>query len=181
MAISEKVSVEIEIPAGVEINIEGALITVKGPKGSLNREFSYPGVKVEHKKGKVVISVSNKKRALKAVKGTFAAHIRNMINGVTQGFEYKLKVVYSHFPITVKHLGDVITIDNFLGEKTPRRCRVFGDCSISIKGEAIEVSGISVEEVAQTAANIELSTKVKGRDRRVFQDGIYLVSKGVAG
>ena len=76
--------------------------------------------------------------------------------------------------------GAIVTIDNFLGERTPRKSKVFGDSKVSIKGDKVSVTGTSLEFVSQTAANIELATKVKGRDRRVFQDGIYLISKGEA-
>jgi large subunit ribosomal protein L6 len=180
MTASASIQVDVEVPNEVEVKLEESGVTITGPKGTLTRAITYPGIKIELKDGKVTISTRSKKKTLKAMSGTIAAHIKNMIMGVTQGFEYKLKVVYSHFPITVKQAGDVITIDNFLGEKTPRKSRIHGECSISIKGDTVTVSGMNIENVAQTAANIELSSKVKGRDRRVFQDGIYLTSKGVA-
>jgi large subunit ribosomal protein L6 len=180
MTGSSKTQTIVDIPSDVEIKIEDTEVRVSGPKGSLTRTMTYPGVTIKIKDGMAVITTKNQRRAIKAMAGTFAAHIKNMISGVTKGFECTMKVVYSHFPITVKHSGDVITIDNFLGEKTPRKSRVFGDCNISIKGDTITVSGVNIEEVGQTTANIEKATKVKGRDRRVFQDGIYLVEKGVA-
>ena len=180
MSSSDKINRSIDIPDGVQIGIEDGIITVTGPKGSLSREMVYPGVKVADKNGGVVVSSSISRRSIKAVVGTFAAHIENMIKGVTKGFEYNLKVVYSHFPITVKQAGSTITIDNFLGERTPRKCKVVGDSKVSIKGDQVSVTGTNLENVSQTAANIELATKVKGRDRRVFQDGIYLISKGEA-
>ncbi|MFQ5800369.1 MAG: 50S ribosomal protein L6 [Candidatus Hydrothermarchaeales archaeon] len=178
MTSSAKLQINIEIPPDVEVRLEDSRVTVTGPKGSLIRTLAYPSITIESGEGKVTVSAENKRRTIKAIVGTYAAHIRNMITGVTKGFQYKLKVVYSHFPITVKHSGDMIIIDNFLGEKTPRKSRVFGNCSISVKGYTITVDGVNIEEVAQTAANIEKATRVKGRDRRVFQDGIYMVEKG---
>jgi len=180
MSSSDKINRNIDIPDGVQIGIEDGTVTVTGPKGSLSREMSYPGVKIAAKDGGVVVSSSISRRTIKAVVGSFAAHIRNMITGVTSGYEYNLKVVFSHFPITVKHAGPVVTIDNFLGERTPRKSKVLGDSIVSIKGDKVSVTGTNLENVSQTAANIELATKVKGRDRRVFQDGIYLISKGEA-
>jgi large subunit ribosomal protein L6 len=180
MATSEKMSVDVPVPSEVGLKIEDVMITITGPKGSLSRTMSYPGVKIEQKGGNVVFSAKSNKKAVKAIIGTFGAHLDNMMKGVTKGFEYKLKTVFSHFPITVKQAGSEISINNFLGEKTPRKSRVLGDCKVSIKGDSITVTGMNIEDVAQTAANIELATKVKGRDRRVFQDGIYLVAKGEA-
>lgn len=178
MTSSAKMQIDIEIPPDAEVKLEDSKVTVTGPKGSLTRIMTYPGVTIRLGEGKVTISAENKRRTIKAIVGTYSAHIKNMITGVTKGFQYKLKVVYSHFPMTVKHSGNAVIIDNFLGEKTPRKSRVFGDCSISIKGDTITVEGINLEEVAQTAANIEKATRVKRRDRRIFQDGIYMVEKG---
>ena len=169
--------VDLEVPSDALVKIEDSRVTVTGPKGSLNRVMAYPGIKIEAKEGRVVISSKDKKRTVKAVIGTFSAHIKNMINGVTKGFTYRLKVVYAHFPLTVKPAGDVVAIDNFLGEKTPRKSSVVGSSSVSVKGDIVTVSGINLEDVSQTAANIELATKISGRDRRVFQDGVYIISK----
>jgi len=176
----QKGAVEVEIPEGVEVSLEGSQVKVRGPKGELTRVMSYPGISFQQRGTKLFISSEGRRKREMAMIGTFAAHVRNMIKGVTQGFEYRLKVVHSHFPITVRKEGREILIDNFLGEKTPRRSRIFGDVEVSIKGNSIVVTGINLEEVAQTAANIELATRVSRRDRRVFQDGVYIVSKGVA-
>src|SRR5690606_1375479 len=97
--------------------------------------------------------------------------------GVTEGFTYRMKIVYAHFPMSVKVAGDSVVIENFLGERHPRRARIVGDTKVQVKGDEVEVSGINKEDVGQTMANIEQATRIKGRDPRVFQDGIYLVSK----
>jgi len=109
--------------------------------------------------------------------GTFWAHIRNLIRGVTEGFEYKLKVVYAHFPIKLRVEGDEVIIENFLGEKHPRKAKIVGRVKVEIRGQEIIVKGIDKEECGQTAANLEQATKIKRLDPRVFQDGIYIVEK----
>ena len=88
-----------------------------------------------------------------------------------------MKIVYAHFPMTVKVKGNIVTIDNFLGERSPRVAKIIGDAKVSVKGEDVTITGINKEEVGQTMANIEQATKIKGRDPRIFQDGIYLVDK----
>ena len=103
--------------------------------------------------------------------GTIRSHISNMIYGVDHGFTYKMKIVYAHFPMTVKVQGKIVTIDNFLGERSPRKAKIIGD---DVK---VTITGINKEHVGQTMANIEQATKIKGRDPRIFQDGIYLVDK----
>ncbi|HIE14358.1 TPA: 50S ribosomal protein L6, partial [Candidatus Bathyarchaeota archaeon] len=131
--------------------------------------------KLEDGKVKVEALWPRKKEA--ALVGTIASHIKNMIIGVTEGFTYKLKIVYSHFPISVKVSGDKVLIENFIGEKNPRVAKIVGDVKVRIEGEDIIIQGINVEDVGQTAANIELATKVKKKDPRVFLDGIYVYEK----
>ena len=112
--------------------------------------------------------------------GTAAAHIRNMVKGVTQGYRYDLRTVYAHFPVTVKvdDKARVLKIENFTGEKTPRYARILEGVKVAVKGEDISVEGIDLKSVSQTAANIQDSTKVKKKDLRVFLDGIYISGKG---
>ena len=116
----------------------------------------------------------------RAMVGTWAAHIRNMVKGSQENYEYKLKVCFSHFPIKVKVQPDRVIIENFLGERTPRKARIMGAPATKVKsaGEEITVTGPDIEAVSQTAANLEQSCKIRGFDPRVFQDGIYITQKG---
>jgi large subunit ribosomal protein L6 len=84
-----------------------------------------------------------------------------------------MKIVFSHFPITVKLQDKNVVIENFTGERRPRRVKINGDVKVKIEPDDIVLSGINLEQVSQTAANIEQSTKVRGKDPRVFLDGIY--------
>ena len=96
-----------------------------------------------------------------------------MITGVTKGYTYKLKIVFSHFPITVKTQNKSILIENFTGERKPRKVEILGDVKVKIEPDDVILTGINLEDVSQTAANIEQATKVRGKDHRVFIDGIY--------
>jgi large subunit ribosomal protein L6 len=100
-----------------------------------------------------------------------------MITGVTKGYTYKLKIVFSHFPISVKYQDKTVLIENFTGERRPRRVKVNGDIKVKIETEDIIISGINLEEVSQTAAKIEQSTKVRRKDPRVFLDGLYVYER----
>ena len=77
----------------------------------------------------------------------------------------------------VKVQGDTVVIDNFLGERHPRSAKIVGSAEVAVKGDEVTITGINKEHVGQTMANLEQATKIKGRDPRVFQDGIYLTSK----
>lgn len=173
----------VTIPSDVEADISGMKIIVKGAKGTLEKEFIHPmfsgKIRMEKKENEIEITSLTKSRKVKAMVGTIAAHIRNMIKGVTGGYTYKLKIVYMHFPFTVKLDNNIVTVSNFLGGKSVRKAKIVGETKVEIKGDEIIVSGINREDVGQTCANLERSTKISSRDRRVFQDGIFLVSKGL--
>jgi large subunit ribosomal protein L6 len=172
---------EIEIPENVSVEIEDKKVKVSGEKGTLEKEFKYFwDIKIEKKNNKIVVSSNSDRRKVKATVGSIGsivAHINNMIKGVTKGFVYKLKIVYSHFPIKVRTEGDKVIIQNFLGERSPRIAKIMGDTKVEVKGQEVEVSGIDIEAVGQTAANIEQACRIRGKDRRVFQDGIFIVEK----
>ncbi len=177
MPIDAWVREEVEIPEDVEVTVEGNTVKVKGPKGELERELKYPGVQIFAEDGKVVVFKEFPRKRDIAIARTFKAHIANMIKGVTEGFTYRLKVVYSHFPMTVKVQGDEVLIENFLGEKNPRKAKILPGVTVKVMGQEVIVEGIDKEAVGQTAANIEQATRITKWDRRVFQDGVYIVEK----
>jgi len=167
----------IEVPDGVEVTVNGRVVSVKGEKGALTRDFSESPVTIQldGKEMKVQANWPRKREA--ALVGTVCSHIQNMIAGVTRGFTYKLKIVFAHFPISVKVREDMVSIENFTGERSPRWARMMGDVKVSVKEDDVIVQGINIEDVSQTAANIERATKVKRKDPRVFLDGIFVYEK----
>jgi len=168
----------VKIPENVQVKVDGNTVEVSGAKGSLRKTFSFPEVAIRQEDSSVIIEAPSSRRKHKAAVGTVKAHLRNMIKGVTDGYTYKLKVVYSHFPIKVEVKGDKVFIHNFLGEKYPRVAQIVEGASVRVEGDEIIVSGADREAVGQTAANIEQATAVRYRDRRVFQDGCYIMEKG---
>lgn len=172
-----EVSKTIQIPDDVEVTLEGKKVTVKGAKGVLTRDFSFAPISMELQAKNLRIWANWPRKKESALVGTVYAHIRNMITGVRKGFTYKLKIVFSHFPISVKVQGKTILIENFTGERNPRKAKIIGDAEVKVQSEDIIVQGINLEDVSQTAANIEQATKVKRKDPRVFLDGIYLYER----
>ncbi|HIH69373.1 50S ribosomal protein L6 [Methermicoccus shengliensis] len=168
----------IPIPEGVMVKKEGNVLTVSGELGTLTREFTYPNIVVDVQQDEVVVDTRVPRRIYKAMVGTFASHIQNMIKGVREGYRYELKVVFSHFPIQLSVEEGRVVIQNFLGERSPRYASIVGDTNVEISGDRVIVSGINKEDVGQTAANIEQATRIKRLDPRVFQDGVYIVAKG---
>jgi large subunit ribosomal protein L6 len=168
---------EIEIPEKVQVTLQKGIVKVKGPQGEVSKELHHPRLKLEVKGKQVVVSCEFPRKREKALAGTYGAHVRNMLRGVTDGFEYKMKIVYAHFPIKTSIKGNVFVIENFLGEKFPRKTKILGATKVEVKGDQVLLKGPNVEDVGQTAANIERATKIRGFDPRVFQDGIYITEK----
>jgi large subunit ribosomal protein L9e len=112
---------------------------------------------------------------------TICSHIENLFTGVTQGFTYKMRFVYSHFPINVTLSGDDVEIRNFLGEKRVRKIKLLPgvkyDRSANVKDEIL-LSGIDIAAVSLTAAQIQQATNIRHKDLRKFLDGIYVSEKG---
>ncbi|MEZ0393969.1 MAG: 50S ribosomal protein L6 [Desulfurococcaceae archaeon] len=176
---------EVEVPEGVEVKVEGPRVTMKGPKGVVTRDFSHMrgvDLRFDEANRKFVVEAFIANRRARALVGSAVAHLKNMIVGVTKGYRYKLKIIFSHFPVTVvvdKEKG-LVRIRNFLGEKAERVAKIVGEqTTVRVEGEDVIVEGPDIEEVGQTAANIEMATKIKDKDRRVFSDGIYIYEKEV--
>ena len=168
---------KVKIPEGVTVRIEGSLVKVQGPKGLLIREMYYPNVSIAVAGTEFVVTTASERKKLLAVCGTFAAHVQNMCRGVTKGYQYRMRVVYSHFPIQLKLAGDRIEVGNFLGEKRSRYARIERDVKVALGSDEVTITGIDKEAVGKTAANIEHATRIRERDPRVFQDGVYIVER----
>jgi large subunit ribosomal protein L6 len=172
-----EISKIIQVPDGVEVTIEGRKVTVKGSKGTLTRDFSHVPISIEGNGKTVRVWAEWPRKKEASLVGTIYSHIQNMITGVEKGFSYKLKIVFSHFPVSVKVQGKTVMIENFTGERRARRVKIIGDVKVKVQSEDVIVQGINLENVSQTAANIEQATKVKKKDPRVFLDGIYVYER----
>ena len=177
MHISIKMKNEIEIPERVEAEIDKNKLILKGKEGENSKEFNLGKINLEKKDKKIILSCEKTTKREKRMINTYTAHIKNMINGVQKKFEYKLKICSSHFPMTVKIDGNIAIVKNFLGEKVDRKVELPKNVDIKIEKEIITILSTNKELAGQAAANLEKVTKIRGRDRRVFQDGIYITNK----
>ena len=168
---------KIEIPEGVEAEIEGTRVKIRGPEGENTRKFNLGSLELVKEGNKISVGSKKATKKEKKMMNTLAAHIENMILGVQEKFEYELKAVFSHFPMTIEVKGHEIIIKNFLGEKIPRKINVSKNVEIEVNGNVIKIRSTDRELAGQAAANLETVTKIRSRDRRVFQDGIFMTRK----
>eukprot|EP01116_Phalansterium_solitarium_P003595 TRINITY_DN14408_c0_g1_i1.p2 TRINITY_DN14408_c0_g1~~TRINITY_DN14408_c0_g1_i1.p2 ORF type:complete len:189 (+),score=71.68 TRINITY_DN14408_c0_g1_i1:69-635(+) len=178
---------QVVIPENVTASVKARVVTVKGPRGTLTRDFKHLNVDMElvgKRKPKIVVKVFFANRNELACLRTCTSHIENMITGVTKGYEYKMRLVYAHFPINCNILDDskVIEIRNFLGEKIIRRVEMLEGVTIvrseKVKDELI-LTGNDIEKLSLSAAQINQSCHVKNKDIRKFLDGIYVSERNV--
>jgi len=175
---------ELTIPEGVDVKIRSRIVTVKGPRGELRKDLKHLSVSFETpKKGsdKILISLHHGDRKTTAALRTVKSLIQNMIIGVTKGYKYKMRYVYAHFPINVNIEGDQVEIRNFIGEKIVRRVTmhpgVTVETSTNVKDEIV-LTGNSLENVSQSAADIQQICRVRNKDIRKFLDGLYVSERG---
>jgi len=186
MPVISQITHKIPLPEGTSAGLDGHNLSISGMSGNVSRIFESRRISLCIEDGEIVVSVDLPRRADKALAGTWAAHVRNMVTGASLGFVYRLKIVYSHFPMTIEppkgDQGGDFVVKNYYGEKVPRSGHIPAGVSVSVKNkDEVVVSGSDVELVGQAAANIERICTVANRDRRVFQDGIYITSKKEVG
>jgi large subunit ribosomal protein L6 len=177
MSTREHVST-LEIPEGISVSLEDRIISVKGKLGTIKKDFTKLPAFITIDNNIVKIEPYGTRRKDFAISKTAQSIINNMIKGVQNGYKYRMKIVFAHFPITVKIKDGKVHVENFFGERKARISNIVGDSTkVAIEGDDIVITGPHLEHVSQTAANIELSTRVKNKDQRVFLDGVYVYSR----
>ncbi len=174
---------ELEIPEGVKVTLDGNHhITVKGPNGKITKDFSHVrGIKVSIEGKKIIFSTNFPKSGTLALTKTIYNLIKNLIIGVQTNYKYICKVCYSHFPCTVEVKPDKkeIHVVNFLGERAPRVTNYLDNVDVKVEGEDVILTGPDKESLGQTAANIQRCCRIRKKDPRVFQDGVYLYKRQI--
>ena len=174
----EGIAGDIEIPEKVNASKEKNVVVIKGRHGIVKKDFTKLPAYIDIEGNKIRIKPYGRRKKDLAITNTARSIINNMIKGVENGFTYRLKIVFAHFPISVKVKGKEIHVENFFGERSARVSKIIGeDTKVNVLAEDVLVQGPSLEHVSQTAANIESSTKIKNKDQRVFLDGLYIYAR----
>jgi large subunit ribosomal protein L6 len=168
---------ELDIPKGVSVNLMNGIFTVKGAAGEVSRQLYNPRIASRLDEEKIVFESKSATKREKNLTNTFIAHLKVMFKGASKGHNYKLKVCASHFPMTVSVKGSQLEIKNFFGEQVSRFVNIPQGASVKVQGQVISVESTSKELAGQTAARIEHATKRPGFDKRIFQDGIFIIDK----
>ena len=168
----------IEVPETIQTEVNENVIIMKKDSNELKKTIERE-IKVSKEGNNIVLSVKKARRIEKRKFGTAKSHIRNMIEGLTNGYEYELEICNVHFPMTLTFdkTKREFVIKNLIGEKSPRVIKAENNVEIEIKAPHIKIKSYDLEAAGQTAANLEKITKIRNRDRNKFQDGIFITKK----
>merc|ERR1712083_909633 len=182
----------VEIPDDVTITYKARQVSVKGPRGEVTKDFSHLAVELQRmnqnnkkKKGKFIrirMWFGGYKQACSV--NTLKSLIENMITGVTEGFKYKMRLIYSHFPINaiIAKTNDSITIRNFLGGKQDKTVEMIGKTTVKltpaneVKDELV-FEGVDNAALSLCCARVSQVCKTGRKDVRKFLDGVYVSAK----
>ncbi len=173
----QEIKQPVKIPEGITCKIDNSkLICAKDDK-TLTRNLNYPGITFKMEGDSIVLCCKKANKIQYKKIRTLQAHLENIFRGLQKQYIYKLEICHVHFPMTAKIEGDELLLTNFLGEKSPRKAKILPGVQVNVKGSEMTLTSHNKEAAGQTAANIEKTTKIKNRDRRIFQDGIFITEK----
>ncbi len=177
--IRKEIESVVELPEGFQAEVQGRKALIRGNGKEIEKAFRAKGVSLSKENNSIKVVGKPASRKMHAVVNSITSHLNNMVEGLKAEYTYRLAIVYSHFPMNVSVKGSVVEINNFVGEKKARVAKVVQGATVTVKGKEVLVKGNSKEAAGQTAANIENATKVKGKDKRIYQDGIFIAEKAV--
>lgn len=170
----------IPVPAGVDVTISGALVTVKGPKGTLEHVIAAPITVAREEDGSLVVSRPNEERESRALHGLTRTLLDNLIIGVTQGYEKKLEIVGTGYRVAAKGKD----LDFTLGFSHPVVISAPEGITFAVESPTkFSVSGINKQQVGEVSANIRKIRKpepYKGKGIR-YAGEVILRKAGKAG
>lgn len=166
----------IDIPEGLSVSYSNGEFAVEG-ENSVKRRLYRPEIDVSVEDGEIVLSAKNASQREKRHMNTMRSHLRNMLKGAAEGHTYKLKICSGHFPMNVSVSNGEITVKNFLGEAVPRTLKIKDDVDVKVDGDEVVVTSAYKELAGSQASDIEQLTRVTNKDRRIFQDGLFIIEK----
>ena len=168
----------VRIPQEVTLILDHKTVTITGPYGQEQRDFSCPQVDMQLQGDTLEVSCWQASKKTRAMVGTVCGHIRNLINGVAAGYQLTTVAVFKHYPIqqNIARDGRSVVIRNVMNTRRSRYVETAGNTVYS-SGPRYDIGvlkGTSLEDVTKTAASLQRESKddIK-RDPVRFVDGIY--------
>jgi len=169
--------VSVDVPEGIKCVLSGNTLECSKGNTKLSKNFALYNFTMSINESQILIICKKANRKEIASIHACVAHLKNLFQGLNERFVYEMEICNVHFPMTVKVDKGNLIITNFLGEKVPRVAKIAPEVEVKVDGNKITLSGADIEKTGQTAANIEKASRVTKKDRRIFQDGIFITKK----
>lgn len=182
------------IPDGVTVSIKARVVIVNGPRGKITKDMSHLNVdmrcmtKIDKKSGAksnvIRIRMWFGSYKQKCQVKTVHTLLDTMINGVREGVQYKMRLVYAHFPINanIAKDGSFVELKNFLGGRQVKKVVMQPGCKVrlgtDVKDELI-FEGIDKEAVSLGCAQLCQACSIGTKDERKFLDGVFVSERTV--
>ena len=161
------------MPSGVTATFENGVVTMQGPKGSISRSFT-DEVHIELADNTFTFAPARDSDFSRALWGTYAAHVHNMVRGVTEGFSKVLEVEGVGY--RVEHKGNTLVFA--LGFSHPVVWEIPAGIDVSVEKNAITISGVDKDAVGQFAAVVRASKKPEPyKGKGIRYRGEYIIRK----
>jgi len=161
-----------------EAEYEDGVLRVSKNDREVEKDLEHAQIDIEVKDSEVIFSTDSDRKNVTSIVHTFQRHLQNMLDGLESDHVYKMKGVYAHFPMTIKQESNQLVIENFMGERNPRKVDIMEGVTVEVDGEDLTLRGADKDAVSQTAARVEQMCHKGNRDPRTFQDGVYITEKG---
>ncbi|MFB6203216.1 MAG: 50S ribosomal protein L6 [Candidatus Nanohaloarchaea archaeon] len=169
--------IKTEIPDGIDAEYDGEVLEVTDGDQEVSKKLNHALVNVEVDGDEIVFTTETDRKNVTSIAKSFRSHAENMIEGLEEEYVYRMKGVYAHFPMNIKKEDGEVVIENFMGERNPRRVEIMEGVDVEVDGEDLTITGPDKENVSQTAARIEQMSSKGSRDPRSFQDGVYILEE----
>lgn len=175
--MKQEITEEVALPEGVSASYANGMLTIKTDKHEVTRNLYRPEISLSTSDEAITLHVPTATQREKRQLNTMRAHVRNLVRGAVDGHTYKLKICSGHFPMNVSISNGVLEVKNFLGEAVPRRLKLKDEVQVKVDGDEIVVNSAYKELAGSQASDIEQLTRVTNKDRRIFQDGLFIIEK----
>ena len=174
--MKQTITEEVAIPEGMSVSYENGEFSIQG-NNTVKRRLYRPEIDITVKDGVITFVAEKATQREKRQLLTMRSHLRNLLKGADKGHTYKLKICSGHFPMNVSVSNNKIEIKNFLGEAVPRRLKIKEHVDVKVDGDEVVVTSPYKELAGAQASDIEQMTRVTNKDRRIFQDGLFIIEK----
>jgi len=167
----------VKIPENCEVKISDKFVSVKKNNEEIKVPCKIKNFQPKIEENSIILEKKAGNKTDKKLIHSLSSHLTNAFNGLEKKYEYKLQICSIHFPMNAKVEKDKLVVKNFFGERKDRILTIKPGVELKIENDIITVTSSDKDLAGEQASEIEALTRIQSRDRRVFQDGIWIIKK----